>query len=52
VRAAVCPSQTQPDFAGPGSFAELVAVHAADANLVSAPEAVDFVAAAGLGCRR
>ena len=49
--AQVCPSQTQPGFTGPGSFAELVAVHAADANLVSVPEAVDFVAAAGLGCR-
>jgi len=51
VRAAVCPSQTQPGFTGPGSFAELVAVHAADANPVSVPETVDFVAAAGLGGR-
>jgi D-arabinose 1-dehydrogenase-like Zn-dependent alcohol dehydrogenase len=49
--AQVCPRQTQPGFTGPGSFAELVAIHAADANLVAVPEAVDFVAAAGLGCR-
>ena len=32
--AQVCPNQTQPGFTGPGSFAELVAAHAADANLV------------------
>ena len=49
--AQVCPRQTQPGFTGPGSFAELVAVHAADANLVAVPDAVDFVAAASLGCR-
>jgi D-arabinose 1-dehydrogenase-like Zn-dependent alcohol dehydrogenase len=49
--AQVCPRQTQPGFTGPGSFAELVAVHAADANLVSLPGAVDFVTAACLGCR-
>jgi D-arabinose 1-dehydrogenase-like Zn-dependent alcohol dehydrogenase len=49
--AQVCPNQTQPGFTGPGSFAELVAIHAAEVNLVAVPEAVDFVAAAGLGCR-
>jgi alcohol dehydrogenase len=49
--AQVCPRQTQPGFTGPGSFAELVAVQAADTNLVALPEAVDFVAAACLGCR-
>jgi alcohol dehydrogenase len=49
--AQVCPRQTQPGFTGPGSFAELVAVHAADTNLVGLPDAVDFVAAACLGCR-
>lgn len=49
--AQVCPRQTQPGFTGPGSFAELVAVHAADANLVSLPSSVDFVTAACLGCR-
>jgi D-arabinose 1-dehydrogenase-like Zn-dependent alcohol dehydrogenase len=49
--AQVCPNQTQPGFTGPGSFAELVAIHAAEVNLVAVPDAVDFVAAAGLGCR-
>jgi D-arabinose 1-dehydrogenase-like Zn-dependent alcohol dehydrogenase len=49
--AQVCPRQTQPGFTGPGSFAELVAVHAADTNLVALPDALDFVAAASLGCR-
>ena len=47
----VCPRQTQPGFTGWGSFAELVAVHAADANVVALPEGVDEVAAAALGCR-
>jgi len=47
----VCPQQTQPGFTGPGSFAERVAIHAADANLVRLPGAVDFVTAASLGCR-
>ena len=28
--AQVCPQQTQPGFTGPGSFAERVAIHAAD----------------------
>jgi D-arabinose 1-dehydrogenase-like Zn-dependent alcohol dehydrogenase len=49
--AQVCPQQTQPGFTGPGSFAELVAVHAADLNLVRLPDSVDFVTAASLGCR-
>ncbi len=49
--AQVCPDQTQPGFTGPGSFAELVAVHAADANLVALPGDVSFVTAACLGCR-
>lgn len=48
--AQVCPDQTQPGFTGPGSFAERVAIHAADVNLVALPDAVDFVAAA-LGAR-
>ena len=47
----VCPHQTQPGFTGPGSFAERVAVHAADVNLVGLPESVGFVTAASLGCR-
>jgi alcohol dehydrogenase len=49
--AQVCPRQTQPGFTGPGSFAELVAIHAADVNLVPLPGSLDFVTAAGLGCR-
>jgi alcohol dehydrogenase len=49
--AQVCPRQTQPGFTGPGSFAEFVAVHAADANLVALPAGLDFVTAACLGCR-
>lgn len=50
-QAQVCPQQTQPGFTHPGSFAELVAVRAADFNLVRLPGTVDFVTAAGLGCR-
>ncbi|PXY22196.1 zinc-dependent alcohol dehydrogenase family protein [Prauserella muralis] len=49
--AQVCPYQTQPGFTGPGSFAERVAIHAADTNLVALPDSVDFVTAASLGCR-
>jgi D-arabinose 1-dehydrogenase-like Zn-dependent alcohol dehydrogenase len=49
--AQVCPRQTQPGFTGPGSFAEFVAVQAADVNLVALPSSVDFVTAACLGCR-
>jgi D-arabinose 1-dehydrogenase-like Zn-dependent alcohol dehydrogenase len=47
----VCPDQTQPGFTGPGSFAEQVALHAADTNLVRLPDDVGFVEAAALGCR-
>jgi alcohol dehydrogenase len=49
--AQVCPAQYQPGFTGPGSFADLVALPAADLNLVPLPEAVDLVTAAALGCR-
>jgi D-arabinose 1-dehydrogenase-like Zn-dependent alcohol dehydrogenase len=49
--AQVCPQQTQPGFTGPGSFAERVAIEAADVNLVALPDSVDFVTAACLGCR-
>jgi alcohol dehydrogenase len=49
--AQVCPNQQQPGFSHWGSFAERVVVHAADVNLVALPEAVNFEAAAGLGCR-
>ncbi len=50
-QAQVCPWQTQPGFTGPGSFAEQVAIPAADVNLVALPDSVDFVTAACLGCR-
>ncbi len=50
-QAQVCPHQTQPGFTHPGSHAELVAVRAADLNLVAVPEGLPFSAAAALGCR-
>jgi alcohol dehydrogenase len=47
----VCRNQTQPGFTHAGSFAELVAVHDADLNLVPVPASLDAGAAALLGCR-
>lgn len=47
----VCPDQEQPGFTHWGSFAEFVALHAADSNLVALPDSVDFATAAALGCR-
>ena len=49
--AQVCPDQQQPGFTHWGSFAEYVALHAADTNLVAIPDQVDFATAASLGCR-
>ncbi|MFG6493134.1 zinc-dependent alcohol dehydrogenase family protein [Microbacterium sp. P03] len=49
--AQICPHQSQPGFTMPGTFADLVAIPAADFNVVHLPDAVDFVAAASLGCR-
>lgn len=49
--AQVCPDQLQPGFTGPGSFAELLAVPRADANLVALPDRVSFIDGASLGCR-
>ncbi|MCO1659837.1 zinc-dependent alcohol dehydrogenase family protein [Pseudonocardia humida] len=49
--AQVCPDQQQPGFTHWGSFAEYVALHGADTNLVALPEQVDFATAAALGCR-
>jgi alcohol dehydrogenase len=49
--AQVCPAQEQPGFTHWGSFAEYVALHAADTNLVAIPDGVGFEAAASLGCR-
>ena len=50
-QAQVCPAQEQPGFTHWGSFAEHVALHAADTNLVAVPDEVSFEAAAALGCR-
>jgi D-arabinose 1-dehydrogenase-like Zn-dependent alcohol dehydrogenase len=47
----VCPQQTQPGFTHWGSLAELVALDAADVNLVGLPDTVADVPAAALGCR-
>lgn len=47
----VCDHQFQPGFTHWGSFAEYVAIHYADTNLVRLPESVDFATAASLGCR-
>ncbi|WP_300343204.1 zinc-dependent alcohol dehydrogenase family protein [Nesterenkonia sp.] len=47
----VCPHQQQPGFTHFGSFAEQVALHAAEANLVAVPDDVSDIAAASLGCR-
>jgi D-arabinose 1-dehydrogenase-like Zn-dependent alcohol dehydrogenase len=49
--AQVCPDQQQPGFTHWGSFAEHVALHAADTNLVAVPASVDAATAASLGCR-
>jgi len=47
----VCERQSQPGFTAWGSFARYVAVDYAAVNLVRLPEEMDFVTAAGLGCR-
>lgn len=47
----VCPNQVQPGFTLQGSFAEYVAIPHADLNVVHLPDGIDFVQAAGLGCR-
>ncbi len=47
----ICDSYTQPGFTQWGAFAEFVEIRHADVNLVSLPEQMDFVTAAGLGCR-
>ena len=47
----VCAEQRQPGFSDWGSFAELVAIHRADGNLVRLPAELDLVTAASLGCR-
>jgi alcohol dehydrogenase len=47
----VCDHQFQPGFTHWGSFAEYVAIHRADLNLVQLPAEMSFTTAASLGCR-
>jgi D-arabinose 1-dehydrogenase-like Zn-dependent alcohol dehydrogenase len=47
----VCRNQTQPGFTHWGSYAEKVALHNADVNLIAVPDDLDAGAAALLGCR-
>jgi len=47
----ICDSHFQPGFTDWGSFAQYVRIKNADFNLVSLPSSIDFVSAAGLGCR-
>ncbi len=47
----ICDHQTQPGFTHWGSFAQYVAIHHADVNLVALPDGMSYVTAASLGCR-
>ncbi len=47
----VCDHQFQPGFTHWGSFAEYVAIHYADINLVRLPDELDYDVTASLGCR-
>jgi alcohol dehydrogenase len=47
----VCDHQFQPGFTQWGSFAEYVAIHYADINLVRLLPEMNFITAASLGCR-
>jgi alcohol dehydrogenase len=47
----VCANQHVVGFSSWGAFAELLPVPRADFNLVRVPEALDYVAVAGMGCR-
>ncbi len=47
----LCEKPVKPGFASWGGFAQYVAVDQADLNLVTLPEAMSFVAGAGMGCR-
>ena len=49
--ATVCRDQHVIGFSSWGAFAELVAIPRAEFNLVRLPDALGFVAAAGIGCR-
>jgi alcohol dehydrogenase len=47
----ICDNHFQPGFTDWGSFAQYVRIKHADFNLVKLPTSIDFVSAAGLGCR-
>ncbi|MFI1097222.1 zinc-dependent alcohol dehydrogenase family protein [Streptomyces sp. NPDC020917] len=47
----VCERQQQPGFTHWGSFAQYVALHQADVNLVALPDGMAYTTAAALGCR-
>ena len=47
----ICDRHFQPGFTDWGSFAQYVKIKNADFNLVKLPSSIDFVSAAGLGCR-
>jgi len=47
----VCDAQFQPGFTHWGSFAEYVALHYAERNVVRLPEELSYDSAASLGCR-
>ena len=47
----ICDNHFQPGFTDWGSFAQYVRIKNADFNLVKLPSSIDFVSAAGLGCR-
>ena len=47
----LCDFPLTPGFSRWGGFAEYVAIEQAERNLVALPEEIDFVAAAGMGCR-
>lgn len=50
-RSNLCDFPFTPGFSHWGGFAEYVAIEHADRNLMALPEEIDYVAAAGLGCR-
>ena len=47
----ICDDYFQPGFTAWGSFAQLVAIPAADVNLIGLPDDLDYPEAAILGCR-
>jgi len=47
----ICDNHFQPGFTDWGSFAQYVRIKNADFNLVRLPSFIDFISAAGLGCR-